>query len=125
MVQLSSVIFALFLASSTVAHPGESVNRDIRRRLAHLNHAERRSVADCKSNLVKRGWVRDQHVRRENRLHELRVAAGFAKPGEIRRRDVAEVEQTFGDASSCTLDPEMTEGPYCKSPCSSRAEGNY
>lgn len=51
-------------------------------------------------------------MRREARLHELRVAAGFAKPHELVRRDPAEVEETYGEAAACTLDPEATEGPY-------------
>jgi hypothetical protein len=114
MVQLFSSLVALALASATLAHPGRSFNKDVLRRQSHLNHAERRSVASCKRDLVKTGWVKEQHVRRENRLHELRVAGGFAKPHEIQRRDLADVEEDYGAASSCTLDPEMTEGPYCK-----------
>jgi hypothetical protein len=50
----------------------------------------------------------------EARLHELRVAAGFAKEHEFVRRDVGEVEESYGVEAACTLDPESTEGPYCK-----------
>jgi len=51
-------------------------------------------------------------MRREARLHELRVAAGFAKPSDLVRRDPAQAEENYGEAGACTLDPESTEGPY-------------
>lgn len=79
-----------------------------------MDHPNRRSVQACKRDLVETGWVREQHQRREARLHELRVAAGFAKEHEFVRRDVAEVEESYGAEAACTLDPESTEGPYCK-----------
>ena len=114
MVQLTQALVAALLATSATAHPGGNVNRDIQRRRAHLDHPERRSVASCKRDLVETGWVREQHMRREARLHELRVAAGFAKEHELVRRDPAEVEEAYGEAAACTLDPEATEGPYCE-----------
>ncbi|KAF2261228.1 aromatic compound dioxygenase [Lojkania enalia] len=112
MVQLTQALAAILLATGAVAHPGKSINKDILRRQAHLDHPERRSVQSCKRGLVDSGWVREQHMRREARLHELRVAAGFAKPHELVRRDPAEAEASFGEAAACTLDPESTEGPY-------------
>lgn len=114
MVQLSQAVTAALLATGVLAHPGGNVNKEILRRQAHLDHPERRTVESCKRDLVESGWVREQHQRREARLHELRVAAGFAKPGELVRRDVGEVEGEYGVEASCTLDPESTEGPYCK-----------
>ncbi|KAF2875996.1 Intradiol ring-cleavage dioxygenase [Massariosphaeria phaeospora] len=103
---------AVLLAAGVVAHPGGNTNREILRRQAHLDHPERRNVASCKRDLVESGWVREQHIRREARLHELRVAAGFAKEHEIVRRDPAEAEEEYGASAACTLDPESTEGPY-------------
>jgi hypothetical protein len=115
MVHLTQALTAALLATGVVAHPGGNTNKDILRRQAHLDHPERRSVQSCKRSLVDSGWVREQHMRREARLHELRVAAGFAKPeDQIVRRDVAEVEEEYGANAACTLDPEATEGPYCK-----------
>ena len=114
MVHFSQAFAAILLATRVVAHPGGNINKEVLRRQAHLDHPERRSVASCKRDLVESGWVREQHMRREARLHELRVAAGFAKPHEFVRRDPAEAEETFGEAAACTLDPESTEGPYCK-----------
>lgn len=114
MVQLTQALAAVLLATSVVAHPGKSINRDILRRQHHLDHPERRNVQACKRDLVESGWVRAQHERREARLHELRVAAGFAKEGDLVKRDPAEAEAEFGNAGACTLDPEVTEGPYCK-----------
>ena len=115
MVQLTQALAAALLATGAIAHPGGNANRDLVRRQAHLDHPERRTIQSCKRDLVESGWVREQHMRREARLHELRVAAGFAKPHELVRRDPAEVEATYGEAAACTLDPEATEGPYCKS----------
>ncbi|CAN9127403.1 unnamed protein product [Alternaria alternata] len=112
MVQLTQALTAVLLATGVVAHPGGNTNREILRRQAHLDHPNRRSVQACKRDLVETGWVREQHQRREARLHELRVAAGFAKEHELVRRDVAEVEESYGAEAACTLDPEATEGPY-------------
>ncbi|ORY13960.1 Intradiol ring-cleavage dioxygenase [Clohesyomyces aquaticus] len=112
MVHFSQAFAAVLLATGVVAHPGASIHKDVKRRQAHLDHPMRRNVGDCKRELVESGWVREQHMRREARLHELRVAAGFAKEGELVRRDPAEVEAKFGERAACTLDPESTEGPY-------------
>ena len=114
MVQLSQALAAVLLATGVVAHPGGNTNKEILRRQAHLDHPNRRSVQSCKRDLVESGWVREQHQRREARLHELRVAAGFAKEHELVRRDPAEVEENYGVEAACTLDPEATEGPYCQ-----------
>src|SRR5690349_14701589 len=114
MVQLSKALAAIFLATGVIAHPGGNTNKEILRRQAHLDHPNRRSVQSCKRDLVESGWVREQHQRREARLHELRVAAGFAKPHDLVRRNTAEVEEEYGIQAACTLDPEATEGPYCK-----------
>lgn len=113
MVQFSQALTAVLLATGVVAHPGGNTNKEILRRQAHLDHPNRRTVQECKRDLVESGWVREQHLRREARLHELRVAAGFAKEHEIVRRDPAEVEENYGAEAACTLDPEATEGPYC------------
>jgi hypothetical protein len=114
MVHLTQALTTVLLATGIVAHPGGNTNREILRRQAHLNHPNRRSVQSCKRDLVESGWVREQHQRREARLHELRVAAGFAKEHEFVRRDVGEVEESYGAEAACTLDPESTEGPYCE-----------
>jgi len=114
MVHFSQALAAALLASGAIAHPSGNTNKEILRRQAHLDHPERRNIASCKRDLVEAGWVRDQHLRREARLHELRVEAGFAKQHEIVRRDVGEVEEEYGINAACTLDPEATEGPYCK-----------
>jgi hypothetical protein len=115
MVHFTQAFAAALLATRVVAHPGGNTNKEILRRQAHLDHPARRSVQECKRDLVESGWVREQHLRREARLHELRVAAGFAKPEDLVRRDVGEVEEEYGANAACTLDPEATEGPYCKS----------
>ncbi|EUC50687.1 hypothetical protein COCMIDRAFT_21989 [Bipolaris oryzae ATCC 44560] len=110
MVHLIPVFTAAFLASNVFAHG--DINKEILRRKAHLNHPERRSVLDCKRSLVDSGWVREQHQRREDRLHELRVEAGFAQMHELVRRDPVEVESSYGKKAACTLDVEQTEGPF-------------
>jgi hypothetical protein len=114
MVLITHALAASLLATGVLAHPGGNTNREIVRRQAHLDHPNRRSVQSCKRDLVGSGWVREQHQRREARLHELRVAAGFAKEHELVRRNPAEVEENYGAEGACTLDAEATEGPYCK-----------
>jgi hypothetical protein len=113
MVHFAQAFTTALLATGVLAHPGGNTNKEILRRQAHLDHPNRRSVQECKRDLVESGWVREQHLRREARLHELRVAAGFAKPEDLVRRDVGEVEAEYGASAACTLDPESTEGPYC------------
>lgn len=113
MVHLIQALVAILLSYDVVAHPGGNTNREIQRRRDHLNHPNRRSVEACKRDLVDAGWVKEQHQRREDRLHELRVEAGFAKRDELVRRDVKEVEKNYGRGAACTLDAETTEGPYC------------
>ncbi|EMD95687.1 hypothetical protein COCC4DRAFT_123590 [Bipolaris maydis ATCC 48331] len=110
MVHLISALTAAFLASTAFAHG--DIKKDILRRQAHLNHPERRSILDCKRSLVDSGWVREQHQRREDRLHELRVEAGFAQAHELVRRDPVEVELSYGKKAACTLDIEQTDGPF-------------
>ncbi|EMD69438.1 hypothetical protein COCSADRAFT_341358 [Bipolaris sorokiniana ND90Pr] len=110
MVHLIPALTAAFLAFNVFAHG--DVNKEILRRQAHLNHPERRSILDCKRSLVDSGWVREQHQRREDRLHELRVEAGFAQAHELVRRNPIEVELSYGKKGACTLDPEQTEGPF-------------
>lgn len=111
MVQLISALTAVLLASGAVAHPGHSINKDIARRKAHLDHPERRSLEHCKRDLVETGWVREQAMRRHAKLQELRAAAGFSR---LEARDPAIAEAEFGKSAACTLDAEATEGPYCK-----------
>ena len=105
----------MLLASSAFAHPGANVNKDIMRRKAHLEHPDRRTVAHCKRDLEESGWVREQAMRRAAKLQELREAAGF---GHLHKRDPEAspeaIEAEFGKSAACTLDPEATEGPYCK-----------
>ena len=114
MVLFTQAFVTVLLATGVVAHPGDNTNREILRRQLHLDHPNRRNVHQCKRDLVETGWVREQHVRREAKLHELKVAAGFAKEHELVRRDPAEAEENYGIEAACTLDPEATEGPYCK-----------
>lgn len=113
MVQFTQVVAAAVLATGVFAHPGGNTNREILRRQAHLDHPEYRDLKSCRRDLVESGWVREQHMRREARLHELRVAAGFAKEGDLVRRDPGEAEAEFGEKAACILDPESTEGPFC------------
>jgi protocatechuate 3,4-dioxygenase beta subunit len=109
MVQLIQALAAVLLASGAVAHPGHSINKDIARRKAHLEHPERRSLDHCKRDLVESGWVREQALRRHAKLQELRAAAGFSR---LEARDPAVDEAEFGKSAACTLDVEATEGPY-------------
>ena len=113
MVHLIQALVAALLTSNVVAHPGGNTNREIQRRINHLNHPSRRSVLECKRDLVDSGWVKEQHQRREDKLHDLRVEAGFAKRDELVRRDFREVEKQYAKKAACTLDVELTEGPYC------------
>lgn len=106
---------ASFMLLGVIAHPSGNTNREILRRQAHLDHLYRRSVQECKRDLVESGWVREQHMRREARLHDLRVAAGFAKEHEIVRRDPAEAEENYGVEAACTLAQRPPKDPTVSS----------
>jgi hypothetical protein len=111
MVQLAQALSVALLAASAIAHPGGNINRDIKRRMEHLNHPERRSLQSCKRDLEASGWLQHQAERRHARINELKVAAGFAP---ISKREAGLEAHEWGKRASCTLDPEQTEGPYCK-----------
>lgn len=113
MVQFTHALAAALLATGAIAHG--DVNKEILRRRAHLEHPYRRSVLDCKRDLEASGWARKNLERREARLNELRVEAGFAKRDELARREPQLYNPDARTAQGCTtLDQEQTEGPYCE-----------
>ncbi|PGH26523.1 hypothetical protein AJ80_01837 [Polytolypa hystricis UAMH7299] len=109
MVALSQLFSLSLLIVNGLAHPGESIKPDVLRRRHHLNHPERRSLAHCKRDLKESGWMSHQLAKRHARYNELREGAGYAP---IAARDSDLSEDLFARQASCTLDPEVTEGPY-------------
>ncbi|KAK2786741.1 hypothetical protein FQN53_006217 [Emmonsiellopsis sp. PD_33] len=109
MVFLTQALALALLAVGTFAHPGESLRPDIRRRVNHLKHNERRSVTECTKSLHERGWINHQADRRHAKLNELRTKAGYSP---VTRRDPDLDVELFGRQAGCVLDPEVTEGPY-------------
>ncbi|KAG5291848.1 extracellular dioxygenase [Histoplasma ohiense] len=99
----------VLLATSSFAHPGESLEPDVHRRLHHLEHPARRGVFECTNELEKRGWISHQADRRHARLNELREQVGYSP---LARRDRSLDAEIFGRQAGCVLDPEVTEGPY-------------
>ncbi|PGH16268.1 hypothetical protein AJ79_01807 [Helicocarpus griseus UAMH5409] len=106
---LTQALALALLTASTFAHPGESIRPDVRRRLNHLKHSERRSITECSKELHERGWISQQADRRHAKLNELRKRAGHSP---LTRRDPGLDVELFGRQAGCVLDPEVTEGPY-------------
>lgn len=109
MVQLlSSLALAMSMATTVLAHPGGDVMAEVAARERHLKHPERRTLASCKRSLEKRGGHYESEIsRRMEKIGSLRMERGLdATIGPLEQRQ---------DRANCVLDPEVTEGPFCKS----------
>ncbi|OJD21859.1 hypothetical protein ACJ73_06798 [Blastomyces percursus] len=106
---LSLALVPALLDVGSFAHPGHSIERDVHRRMHHLEHPARRGVHECTNDLQKRGWISHQADRRHARLNELRERAGHKS---LARRDPSLDIELFAHQAGCVLDPEVMEGPY-------------
>lgn len=110
------------LSGESVAHPGHDLNEEIAERAAFLATAEHTSLDHCAEQLQARS--NEMIKRRKSMVEHLRAKRGLVK------RDFDTVLNTdhhsnqsvtpdspndviFGSNSSCILQPETTEGPYC------------
>jgi len=113
-----------YLALSAFAHPGELEEHGTPERREFLHHA-RRSIANCREELVARGHVARAIERRAALADALRAKRG------LKRRAIEDVLNTdhksnktglttsspstdiFTGDLQCVLQAETTEGPYC------------
>lgn len=127
MVYLPSSLVALavsfFLSKPAVAHPGHDIAEEIAERAAYLASDSYIGLSHCASSLKSRQAILIN--RRKAMVQHLRTKRGIVK------RDFEEVLNTdhhsnasvtpespddivFSGNASCILQPETTEGPYCK-----------
>lgn len=114
---------SLFFSAPAVAHPGHDIAEEIAERAAYLASDSYTGLAHCAETLKSRqaGLI----SRRKAMVQQLRTKRGIVK------RDFEEVLNTdhhsnasvtpdspddivFAGNASCILQPETTEGPYCK-----------
>jgi len=129
MVSFSSLFPAAFLACSVaLAHPGHNIAEQAAER-AEFFKRNPRTLRSCATKLKARGLESANIARRQALANDLRTKRGLATKPLIHRRDFSSynfshladnsaisfnVDQTvlFSDNSSCTLQTEVTEGPY-------------
>lgn len=118
----------LLLSGAATAHPGHNVAQEAAERREFLNSVKRSSLAHCAEKLKARGVEARNVARRSAQISKARQKRG------LKKRDLESVlsashNQTdqgytlntdantlFAGINSCVLTPEVTQGPYCKSP---------
>jgi hypothetical protein len=130
MVSFSSLFTsALLVSSATVlAHPGHNVAEEAAER-AEFFKRNPRTLRSCEKKLKARGHDQANVLRRQALAKDIRAKRGLSAKSVIHRRDFAAynfthfvddpsltigVDETmlFADNSSCTLQGEVTQGPY-------------
>jgi hypothetical protein len=110
------------LLSTVIAHPGHDHSKEIAERAAFMK-SNKRSLSDCSEQIKKRGLEQRAIHRRAAKVKQA------LDRRQLEARDLAEVLATshnssiaafssadvlFASNGSCTLSPEVTQGPYCK-----------
>ncbi|EXJ86668.1 hypothetical protein A1O3_03621 [Capronia epimyces CBS 606.96] len=129
MVQVWNAITVALLATSAVlAHPGHNVAEEAAER-AEFFKRNPKTIRSCAAKLKARGHESASISRRQALADGLRVKRGLAAKPMIHRRDFSSYNFThlsdnsaisgdvdenvlFADNSSCTLQTEVTQGPY-------------
>ncbi|EHY53464.1 hypothetical protein HRR83_003668 [Exophiala dermatitidis] len=129
MVRLGNVFTTALLAGSTVlAHPGHDVAEEAAER-ADFFKRNPKTLRSCAEKLKARGHESASIARRQALADHLRVKRGLAAKPLIHRRDFSSYNHThlstnasisldmdeatlFADNSSCTLQTDVTQGPY-------------
>lgn len=124
-----NVFLTLTVLSSVLAHPGHNVAQEAAERAEFLA-LKPRTLHDCTAHLGRRGLTKSNIQRRQDLARRLRQKRGLPATGRIlHRRDFSsynfshaspdnsinmQIDETFlfTDNSSCTLQTEVTQGPY-------------
>jgi len=122
--QLLSLTALVSLALSAFAHPGELEEHGTPERREFLHHA-RRSIANCREELVSRGHVARAIQRRAAFAETLRAKRALERRAleDVLALDHKSTKTGLAANSSssdiftgdlkCVLQAETTEGPYC------------
>jgi len=126
---LSAIAVAALCATNALAHPGHDVREELAERAAFLKEAPRRDLSHCAAKLKERGITQKNVQRRAAIAKAAREKRGIPHDAPFKRSfaDVlaknhtspvvytpaTDKETIFAGNSSCVLQPETTEGPYC------------
>ena len=126
---LSAIVIVALYASSVLAHPGHNIQEELAERAAFLKEAPRRDLSHCAAKLKARGITQKNVQRRAAIAKAAREKRGIPHDAPFKRSfaDVLGTNHTspvvhtpktdkdiiFASNSSCVLQPETTEGPYC------------
>jgi len=123
--QIFPLAAILYFALSASAHPGEVEDHDTPDRSEFLHYAKR-SIENCREELIASGHVARAIERRAALADSLRSQRGF---GRRALADVLKIDHKsnktglttsspskdiFTGQLQCVLQPETTEGPYCR-----------
>lgn len=123
------VAAAAFFASTAIAHPGHDHSAEIEARIAHLaKSTTKRDLSHCSAQLKARG-IEARGIQRRSKLAEKERAKRALKKRATSDLDTV-VNTThlsntsyntftsedilFTSNSSCILQPDVTQGPYCR-----------
>lgn len=119
------------LATSTFAHPGHDVSREVETRAAFMK-TSKRDLSHCAAKMKARGLDHSSVQRRAAVVKAARKKRNLAMDTPyLKARNESTVLNTthlstedytsatdesviFSGNSSCILSPEVTQGPYCK-----------
>ena len=126
---LSPLAIVGLYAINVLAHPGHDIREELAERAAFLKETPHRDLRHCASQLAARGITQKNVHRRAAIARAAREKRGIAHDAPFKRSfaDVLATNHTspvvynpgtdqeiiFAGNSSCVLQPETTEGPYC------------
>lgn len=120
------------LLSVTSAHPHHNAAEEALERRAALSQFNHRSLAHCSAKLKARGLEAKSKARRQAWADDIRKRNALEKKPMLKARDLNSTLNTdhessltgltadsdpsllFTNNASCVLQPEETQGPYCK-----------
>lgn len=119
---------AAFFASTAIAHPGHDHSAEIAARSAYLQKSTtKRDLSHCSAKLKARG-VEDRSIKRraeiagkerakralKKRSSDLTTVLNTTHLSSVDYTPLSMEDTIFTSNSSCILQPETTQGPYCK-----------
>lgn len=129
----SSILLTSLFLGLGFGHPGHDLTDEILERRSFKNSVRSASLSHCADTLKKRGVDSRNLERRAAFLDAARLDRGVVKKRDTdtalgtshNETDLGysldtSISDIFSGNASCVLTPEVTQGPYCKSP---RLEG--
>lgn len=123
MVHFTALIVAAFTVLPIFAHPGHDVEAEAAEREAYRRSPDYQSLAPCAAEIKARDHKMIQ--RRIEQVRQIQQKRGLERRSltDVLNKDHKSTKAVtpsspttdiFGSNSSCILQPETTEGPYCE-----------